>query len=33
MNKIKPPFNVNQTAQIAAREALKDKILLNVSQT
>ena len=25
MNKIKPPFNVNQLAQIAAREALKDK--------
>jgi len=25
MNIIKPPFNVNQTAQIAAREALKDK--------
>jgi histidinol-phosphate aminotransferase len=25
MNKIKSPFNVNQTAQIAAREALKDK--------
>ena len=24
MNKIKPPFNVNQTAQTAAREALKD---------
>jgi len=25
MNKIKPPFNVNQAAQTAAREALKDK--------
>jgi histidinol-phosphate aminotransferase len=25
MNKIKPPFNVNQAAQIAAIEALKDK--------
>ena len=25
MNMIKPPFNVNQTAQIAARNALKDK--------
>jgi len=25
MNKIKPPFNVNQTAQAAAKEALKDK--------
>ena len=25
LNKIKPPFNVNQAAQIAAREALKDK--------
>ena len=25
MNKIKPPFNVNQTAQNAAREALKDR--------
>jgi len=25
MNKIKPPFNVNKTAQTAAREALKDK--------
>ena len=25
MNKIKPPFNVNQKAQSAAREALKDK--------
>ena len=25
MNTIKPPFNVNQLAQIAATEALKDK--------
>ena len=25
MNRIKPPFNVNKTAQTAAREALKDK--------
>ena len=25
MNKIKPPFNVNQTAQVAAEAALKDK--------
>ena len=25
MNKIKPPFNVNQIAQIAAKESLKDK--------
>jgi len=25
LNNIKPPFNVNQTAQIAAREALKDR--------
>ena len=25
MNRIKPPFNVNQIAQIAAREALKDR--------
>ena len=25
LNRIKPPFNVNQTAQIAAREALRDK--------
>ena len=25
LNRIKPPFNVNQTAQTAAREALKDK--------
>mgnify|MGYP006150065217 FL=1 len=25
MNKIKPPFNVNQTAQIAASEALRDR--------
>ena len=25
LNRIKPPFNVNQVAQLAAREALKDK--------
>ena len=31
MNKIKPPFNVNQLAQIAATEALKDKNFINKS--
>jgi len=31
MNKIKPPFNVNQTAQIAAEAALKDKNFINKS--
>ncbi len=31
MNKIKPPFNVNQLAQIAATEALKDKKFINKS--
>jgi len=29
MNTIKPPFNVNQLAQIAATEALKDKNFIN----
>jgi len=33
MNKIKPPFNVNQTAQIAAAEALKDKNFIKLSIT
>ena len=31
MNVIKPPFNVNQIAQIAATEALKDKDFINKS--
>ena len=31
MNIIKPPFNVNQIAQIAATEALKDKNFINQS--
>jgi len=31
MNIIKPPFNVNQMAQIAATEALKDKKFINQS--
>ena len=31
MNLIKPPFNVNQLAQIAATEALKDKKFINKS--
>ena len=31
MNTIKPPFNVNQLAQIAATEALKDKEFINKS--
>ena len=31
MNLIKPPFNVNQLAQTAAREALKDKNFINRS--
>jgi histidinol-phosphate aminotransferase len=31
MNIIKPPFNVNQIAQIAATEALKDKKFINQS--
>jgi histidinol-phosphate aminotransferase len=31
MNTIKPPFNVNQLAQIAATEALKDKNFINQS--
>ncbi len=31
MNMIKPPFNVNQLAQIAATEALKDKKFINQS--
>ena len=31
MNLIKPPFNVNQLAQIAATEALKDKNFVNQS--
>ena len=31
MNTIKPPFNVNQLAQIAATEALKDKNFINRS--
>ena len=31
MNMIKPPFNVNQLAQIAATEALKDKNFINQS--
>ena len=31
MNMIKPPFNVNQLAQIAATEALKDKKFINRS--
>ena len=31
MNLIKPPFNVNQLAQIAATEALKDKKFINRS--
>ena len=31
MNTIKPPFNVNQLAQIAASEALKDKKFINKS--
>ena len=31
MNLIKPPFNVNQLAQAAATEALKDKNFINQS--
>ena len=31
MNLIKPPFNVNQLAQIAATEALKDRNFINQS--
>ena len=31
MNIIKPPFNVNQLAQIAATEALKDRNFINQS--
>ena len=31
MNKIKPPFNVHQLAQIAASEALKDEKFINKS--
>ena len=31
MNLIKPPFNVNQLAQTAATEALKDKNFINQS--
>ena len=31
MNKIKPPFNVNQIAQATAIEALKDKNFVNLS--
>jgi len=31
MNIIKPPFNVNQLAQIAAKEALKDRNFINQS--
>ena len=31
LNKIKPPFNVNQLAQIAAVEALRDKNFINKS--
>ena len=31
MNAIKPPFNVNQVAQIAATEALKDRKFINQS--
>jgi histidinol-phosphate aminotransferase len=31
MNRIKPPFNVSQLAQIAATEALKDKNFINKS--
>ena len=31
MNAIKPPFNVNNVAQIAARESLKDKIFIKRS--
>jgi len=31
MNKIKPPFNVNQIAQVTAVEALKDKKFINKS--
>ena len=31
MNTIKPPFNVNQLAQVAATEALKDKNFINKS--
>ena len=31
MNVIKPPFNVNQLAQIAATEALKDRNFINQS--
>jgi len=33
MNTIKPPFNVNQIAQLAATEALKDKNFINKSVT
>jgi histidinol-phosphate aminotransferase len=32
MNKIKPPFNVNKIAQLAAIEALKDKNFVNLSR-
>ena len=31
MNLIKPPFNVNQIAQLAAAESLKDKSFINRS--
>ena len=31
MNLIKPPFNVNQLAQTAATEALKDKNFINIA--
>ena len=31
MNMIRPPFNVNQLAQTAATEALKDKNFINQS--
>ena len=31
MNIIKPPFNVNQLAQVAATEALKDRNFINQS--
>ena len=31
MYKIKPPFNVNKTAQVAAEVALKDKDFINRS--
>jgi histidinol-phosphate aminotransferase len=31
LNIIKPPFNVNQVAQLAATESLKDKNLYHVN--